>query len=379
MRRPPLSEVVRNIPLTVPFVGPEAQERARGRPFVARLGANESLFGPSPKAIRAMEEAAAGSWMYSDPESYDLRQAMARHHGVSAKMSSSAKASTGCLGLTVKMAADPGTPGRDLRRRLPDLRLSTWPRRAARLGQGALPQRQGGSRRAAGCRQREQARILYVSNPNNPMGTLVGRGRNRKPDRAACPMRTLLCLDEAYCDTAPAKNSVPRLDVGNPQVLRFRTFSKAYGLAGARIGYAIGDADVIATFEKIRNHYGINRMGQIGALAALEDQAYLGRSRRPHRSRPRRHFQHRRLEWSDAASTSAANFVTIDCGRDGAFAVRVLEGLLARDVFARKPGVPPLDRCIRVSCGRDEDLGRFCCRSAGGLAGGAARLSRPPA
>jgi histidinol-phosphate aminotransferase len=110
MRRPPLSEIVRNIPLTVPFVGPEAQERARGRPFRARLGANESIFGPSPNAIRAMEEAAASSWMYSDPESHDLREAIARHHGVTAKNVVIGEGIDGLLGLTVKMAADPGTP-----------------------------------------------------------------------------------------------------------------------------------------------------------------------------------------------------------------------------------------------------------------------------
>ena len=63
--------------------------------------------------------------------------------------------------------------------------------------------------------------------------------------------------------------------MANPQVLRLRTFSKAYGLAGARIGYCLGEAALIRQFEKIRNHYGINRVGQIGALAALEDQAYL--------------------------------------------------------------------------------------------------------
>ena len=66
-----------SLPATVPFVGPEAQERARGRPFRARLGANESVFGPSPKAVAAMERAAAETWMYADPESHDLRAALA--------------------------------------------------------------------------------------------------------------------------------------------------------------------------------------------------------------------------------------------------------------------------------------------------------------
>ena len=91
---------------------------------------------------------------------------------------------------------------------------------------------------------------------------------------ARLPGTTLLLLDEAYCDTAPVGALAP-IDVGNPCVLRLRTFSKAYGLAGARIGYALGEAGLIAEFEKVRNHYGINRLGQIAALAAVLDQRYL--------------------------------------------------------------------------------------------------------
>jgi histidinol-phosphate aminotransferase len=207
-----------------------------------------------------------------------------------------------------------------------------------------------------GAAVREQARILYVSNPNNPMGTWWNAGEIESLIERL-PEGTLLCLDEAYCDTAPP-GSVPSLDVGNPQVIRYRTFSKAYGLAGARIGYAIGDADVIATFEKIRNHYGINRMGQIGALAALEDQPYLAEAV-ARIARARAAISRIAASNGLVPLESAANFVTVDCRRDGAFALRVLEELLARDVFARKPGVPPLDRCIRVSCGRDEDLAVF--------------------
>jgi histidinol-phosphate aminotransferase len=167
----------------------------------------------------------------------------------------------------------------------------------------------------------------------------------------------LLLLDEAYCDTAPP-GAVPPVDVSNPQVLRLRTFSKAYGLAGARIGYALGERDLIAVFDKVRNHYGINRVGQVGALAALIDQSYLSEAvGKIGRARERIAA----IARSNALIPlpSAANFVTIDCAGDAALARAVLDELLARDVFARKPGVAPLDRCIRVSCGRDEDLAVF--------------------
>ncbi len=364
MRRPILTDIVRNLPALVPFVGPEAQERTRGRPFSARLGANESLFGPSPTAIRAMQEAAAENWKYSDPESHDLRHALARFHGVAAGNIVIGEGIDGLLGLTVRMVVDPGSAVVTSNGAYPTFNFHV-------AGQGGrlvkVPFRDDREDLAAllDAAARERARIIYVSNPDNPMGTWwsaaeIGRLIERLPEG------TLLCLDEAYCDTAP-QDAVPPLDTANPQVLRFRTFSKAYGLAGARIGYCVGERELIATFEKVRNHYGINRVGQVGALAALADQDYLNETvARIARSREKLSTIARANGLEPLPS--AANFVTIDCGRDGDFAKRVLEGVLARDVFARKPGVPPLDRCIRVSCGRDEDLEIFAAALPGALA-----------
>jgi histidinol-phosphate aminotransferase len=353
--RPTLTDIVRQLPALVPFVGPEAQERARGRPFKARLGANESLFGPSPKAIRAMEEAAAENWMYSDPESHDLRHALARFHGVGADNIVIGEGIDGLLGLAARMTVDPGSPVVTSNGAYPTFnfhvagqggRLVKVPFRDDREDLGAL----------LDAAAKEHARIIYVSNPDNPMGTWWSASEITRLI-AGLPAGTLLCLDEAYCDTAPA-DAIPPLDVDNPQVLRLRTFSKAYGLAGARIGYCVGERDLIGVFEKVRNHYGINRVGQVGALAALADQEFLTDAvARITRSRDRIAAIARANGLQPLPS--AANFVTIDCGRDGDFAQRVLEGVLDRDVFARKPAVPPLDRCIRVSCGRDEDLGIF--------------------
>lgn len=351
MRRPPLSQIVQSLPVTVPFVGPEAQERARGRPFKARLGANESLFGPSPRAIQVMQEAALEQWKYSDPENWDLRTAIARFHGVGSGEVVIGEGIDGLLGLAVKLAADPGAvvvtsdgayPTFNFHVAGHGCRLIKVPFRDDKEDLGAL----------LDVAVREQAAVLYVSNPNNPMGSWWPAFEIERLI-AALPPGLLLLLDEAYCDTAP-KDAVPAIDTGNPQVLRFRTFSKAYGLAGARIGYAIGEARLIGEFEKVRNHYGINRVGQLGALAALEDQDHL-------RDVVQK-IDTARVELSAIARKaglsplpSAANFVTMDCMRDGAFAKAVLDGLLARDVFARKPQVAPLDRCIRVSCGRRND------------------------
>jgi histidinol-phosphate aminotransferase len=82
MTAPRFTPLAESLPATVPFVGPEAQERALGQAFRARIGANESVFGPSPKAIEAMAREAAGTWRYADPESHDLKAALAIHHGI---------------------------------------------------------------------------------------------------------------------------------------------------------------------------------------------------------------------------------------------------------------------------------------------------------
>jgi histidinol-phosphate aminotransferase len=355
MKRPPLTRIARELPKLVPFVGPEAQERASGRPFKARLGANESVFGPSPDAVRAMADAVAENWKYSDPESHDLREAVALHHGVAADHVVIGEGIDGLLGLAVKIAAEPGAVVVTSDGAYPTFNFHVAAQGAKLVKVPFCGDREDLDALLDAAR-REDAAVLYVSNPNNPMGSWWPADDIRRLIDAL-PGGVLLLLDEAYCDTAPA-GTVPPVDVSNCQVLRLRTFSKAYGLAGARIGYALGDRDLIAMFDKVRNHYGINRVGQIGALAALRDQPYLSVAvAKIDRARERIGLIARSNGL--VPLVSAANFVTIDCGFDGAFAQCVLDGLLERAVFARKPGVAPLDRCIRISCGSDEDLEIF--------------------
>lgn len=164
----------------------------------------------------------------------------------------------------------------------------------------------------------------------------------------------MVLLDEAYGETAPA-SAIPAIDVSRPNLLRFRTFSKAYGLAGLRCGYVFGEAAAIADFDKVRNHYGMTRMAQAAGLAALADQAYLGEVvNRVAAARDRIAAIARANGLSPLPS--ATNFVTVDCGRDGAFAKRVLDALLDADIFVRKPMAPGLDRCIRITAGPDADI-----------------------
>ena len=353
MPTPRYTKIVAGLPATVPFVGPEVQERNLGRPFRARLGANESVFGPSPKAVTAMQKAAAEEvWKYCDPENYDLKLALARHHGVKPENIVVGPGIDGLFGSIVRLLTEPGLPVVTSLGAYPTFnyhvagyggRLVTRPYRNDREDIDALLE----------AARAEQPPLVFLANPDNPMGSWWGAADvQRLID--ALPGDTVLCLDEAYSDFAPA-DALPALDVSNSRVIRTRTFSKAYGMAGARVGYAIGEASLIKSFDKIRDHFGVNKIAQVGALAAIADQSYL-------RSVVSQ-VETARIEISRIAAAnglkalpSATNFVAIDCGRDGNFARAVLKAIIERGVFVRMPGVAPLDRCIRISAGRPKDL-----------------------
>lgn len=341
-----------SLPSTVPFTGPEALERRTGVSFRARLGANESLFGPSPRAVAAMAAAAGEAWMYGDPENYDLKQALGRHHGVTPAHVAIGSGIDGLLGLICRLVLEPGTPVVTSLGAYPTFNFHVAGyggvlTRVPYHGDHEDPEALLSSVRSTG------AKLIYLANPDNPMGShhlapVIEDMVANLPDHA------LLILDEAYADLAPP-GVVPNIPADHPQVIRMRTFSKGYGMAGARVGYAITNPDLALAFDKVRDHFGMSRISQAGALEALADQDWL-------KSVQQRTVDARaRLSAIAVANglrplPSATNFVTIDCGRDGDHARKVLADLGNRGIFIRMPGVAPLDRCIRISLGDDRTL-----------------------
>ncbi len=352
MTTPRLTPLAASLPSTVPFVGPETQERERGAPFRARLGANESVFGPSPEAVAAMRAAAAEIWKYGDSASHDLRHALADHHGVATDNVIVGEGIDGLLGYLVRLTVAQGDAVVTSDGAYPTFNyhvaghggtLHKVPFRDDREDPGAL------LARAA----EVDAKLVYLSNPDNPMGSWHGADAVEAMIEAL-PEGTLMVLDEAYIDYAP-QGTAARVAADDPRVIRMRTFSKAYGMAGARVGYALAAAPLISAFDKIRNHFGMNRAAQAGALAALRDQGWLAHvvaEAAKSREEIARIAQANGL----AALPSATNFVAVDCGGDGARARAVLDGLIARGIFVRMPGVAPLDRCIRIGTGTEAEM-----------------------
>lgn len=343
-----------SLPATVPFVGPEAIERSRGTSVKARIGANESGFGPAPSVLAAMREATVDSWKYSDPENFALKQALAGHLGCQPQNLAIGEGIDSLLGHIVRMVVEAETPVATSLGAYPTFnfhvaghggRLVTTPYRDDKEDLDGL----------LDLIRHENAPLAYFANPDNPMGSWWSAERVVEFAKAV-PESCLLILDEAYCETAPA-GTTPAIDalIDRPNVMRTRTFSKAYGLAGARVGYVISTPENAQAFDKIRNHFGMARVSVAGALAALEDQAYLNEVvSRIHASRDRIAGIARGNGLMPLAS--ATNFVAVDCGRDGAYARAIVDGLMEHGVFIRMPGVAPLNRCIRISTGVEADM-----------------------
>ena len=349
------TKIVEKLPSSVPFVGPEAQERNLKQLFKARIGANESVFGPSLKATLAMQNEIIKTWKYGDPENFELKHALAKKHMVEPENIVVGEGIDGILGYLVRLLIEKG-----------DNVVTT---------DGAYPtfnyhvEGFGGQLHKIPFKndtedlenllkkvKETSAKILYVSNPNNPMGT-INKPLDIETLVQNLPENTMLCLDEAYIDFVdPAL--IPNISTNIKNIIRMRTFSKAYGMAGLRVGYAIGEKDLILNFEKIRNHFGMSRVSQVGALAALEDNDFI--------SEVIKKASHARNRISDIALSnnckfipSHTNFIAIDCLKDASFAKSVLENLIKKGIFVRMPYSYPQNRCIRVTVGLDSNIDLF--------------------
>jgi histidinol-phosphate aminotransferase len=350
------------LPVARPFIAPEELAARAGHSALLRLGANESAFGPPPVAVAAMHDDLARVPWYGDPESMKLRTSLAQRHRCAVENIVVGAGIDDLLGLAVRGYLAPGETS--------VCALGTYPTYAYHVtgyggrletvsyaADGTVPL----DELARAARERD-ARVVYLANPDNPSGSFAGR-EAVESFLARLPARALLVLDEAYADFVDPLELLPeRID---PRVVRMRTFSKAYGLAGLRIGYALAGPEAIETFGKIRLQYGVSRLAQTAALAALDETSFVSNVVREV-ARGREEYHELGRELSLGTLRSSANFVNFDLGsRERAEALVV--ALLARAVFVRKPGAPPLDRFVRITVGTAGERARFAAALAGAL------------
>ncbi|MCP4821012.1 MAG: aminotransferase class I/II-fold pyridoxal phosphate-dependent enzyme, partial [Shimia sp.] len=198
MTGPRFTKLAQSLPATVPFVGPEAQERAMARPFAARLGANENIFGPSPKAIAAMEQAASDIWMYADPESHDLRHALADFHGVTPQNIVVGEGIDGLLGYLARLLVEEGDAVVTSEGAYPTFNYQV-------AGYGGVvhkvPYHDDAEDLPALLAKAAEvdAKLVYFANPDNPMGSWFS-GDDIVAQLDMIPEGCVLLLDEAYIE-----------------------------------------------------------------------------------------------------------------------------------------------------------------------------------
>ena len=352
---PRLTSLANSLPSSVPFVAPEMTERISGIPFIARLGANESSFGPSPKVKQVIADSTADVFKYGDPDAFDLKKELEKHLKVPSENIIVGEGIDGLMGILCRLMLEQGDivvtsngayPTFNYQVKGAGGRLKTVPYLADYEDPDALIEKA----------RQHKAKMIYNANPDNPMGTHHSAETIQRMIDSV-PKESLLVLDEAYIELAP-DGVAPKLDISNKNIIRLRTFSKAYGLAGARVGYAIGHTDLVKSFDKIRNHFGVNTIGQKAALAALKDQEYVSKVK-VSIEQGRERINQIAIENGLNTISSSTNFVAIDCGVDGDFTRKVLSELVRMGIFVRMAFVPPQDRCLRVSVGIPEDIEHF--------------------
>ena len=352
---PRLTSLANSLPSSVPFVAPEMTERISGIPFIARLGANESSFGPSPKVKQVIADSTADVFKYGDPDAFDLKKELEKHLKVPCENIIVGEGIDGLMGILCRLMLEQGDivvtsngayPTFNYQVKGAGGRLETVPYLADYEDPDALIEKA----------RQYKAKMIYIANPDNPMGTHHSAETIQRMIDSV-PKESLLVLDEAYIELAP-DGVAPKLDISNKNIIRLRTFSKAYGLAGARVGYAIGHTDLVKSFDKIRNHFGVNTIGQKAALAALKDQDYVSKVK-VSIEQGRERINQIAIENGLNTISSSTNFVAVDCGVDGDFTRKVLNELVRMGIFVRMAFVPPQDRCLRVSVGVPEDIEHF--------------------
>lgn len=321
---------------------------------VVKVASNEGPLSPFPGALAAIQTAASGQNLYPDPGSWALRDALGALHGIDPACIAVGNGVDSLIKILCMALLDPG-----------DELVMCWPsfisHRQGTAMQGATwtpaPLRADGAYdldallAAVG----PSTKIAVVVSPNNPTGGAVGADE-LEAFLDALPAHVLPVLDEAYFEYLPegSHDGVAMLRSGRSLVV-MRTFSKAYGLAGLRVGYAIGAPVTIAAFDLVREHFGMGRLQHAGAIAALADQEHLQASI-AFTAAGRERIVGIAAGLGLAVVPSSANFVCIDLGRDGDFARAVCAELNRRGVFIRMPWVAPQDRCLRVSVGNADAL-----------------------
>lgn len=337
-----------------------ARELGIAEADIIKLASNENPLGPSPLALAAMRAALADVWLYPDGSGYDLKQGLARHHGVAAEQITLGNGSNDLLVLLAEAFLDA-------------TRSAVFSQHAFAI-YGIVVQATGARARVAPAHPADHAmafghdldamlaavdadtRLVFIANPNNPTGTWNTPSQLRA-FLSRLPANVIVALDEAYFEYSrrvDCPDGTTLLDQF-PNLVVLRTFSKAHALAGVRIGYAISQPDVADMLNRVRQPFNAGIPALVGAEAALKDADQVQRARQLV-SDGLRQIQEGLAGTGARLYPSAGNFVLADVGESGQV---VYEGLLRKGVIVRPVAGYGLPRCVRITIGTAEQNDRL--------------------
>jgi len=341
----------------------EELEREFGIVGAVKLASNENPLGPSPRAIVALTSAAGTIHRYPDGGSFRLRRRLAQRYGVGDEEVAVGSGSNELLTLIARTYLEAGTNAVASRYGFIVYKLATH------MAGGELREvadlNYSHDLQAMAEAVDHNTRIVFVANPNNPTGT-YHNGEDLVRFLKRIPSHVLVVLDEAYVEyiTSPMGGDGVELRRRFSNLVVTRTFSKAYGLAGMRIGYMIADPEVIQALNTVRDPFNVNLLAQEAAIAALGDEPFLERVR--HVNRQGRLFLQERLrqmaiDWIPGEG----NFLTLDLKRP---AGAIEQAMLRQGVIVR--GLVPYDmpNHLRMSIGLQEENERAIAALAQALA-----------
>lgn len=338
----------------VPGKSIEEVERELGKKRWVKLASNENVLGPSPKALAAIRQELSNLHMYPEGPCPDLREALAQKFSVSGE---NVVISNGADNLLVLVASAFLNEGEEAVMAAPTFSMYATVTRI--LGGKPVEVKLSAFTHDLSSMLKKvnrRTKLVFICNPNNPTGTIVSR-TELDAFFSKVPGRVVVVLDEAYGDFADSPEypkGVNYVKVGRP-VIVLRTFSKVYGLAGLRVGYAIGRADLIDCLYRVREPFPVHRLGQAGAVAALKDKVHAEKSVRM--VIEGRKFLYRELDKMGLFYLpSQANFIFMDMGKDSK---KALQDLLREGVIIRPGYIWGYPTFARVTVGTMEDNSRL--------------------
>ena len=333
----------------------EEVERELGISGSIKLASNENQLGPSPKAMAAVAEALRTVHLYPDGSAFYLCRRLAERHGVSPDDILVGNGSNEIIELIVRTFLRPRDEAVMADQAFVIYRMVV---QAVAATPRVIPLRNfTHDLEAMAEAVTPRTRLVFLANPNNPTGTIFRRAAWEAFLRALPPRQLLVVADDAYADYVEDPeypDTVALRGDGSVPVVTLRTFSKLYGLAGLRIGYAVAPGPVIEAMQRIRQPFNVNALALVGALAALEDDEHVRRTLAVNREGMRVLTEaFRRLELPFVPS--AANFILVRVGRG----LAIYEALLRRGVIVRPMDGYGLPEYLRVTIGLPEENARF--------------------